>query len=135
MSLQNLNAGSALVEPMWTLCKQGQFWALLAIYLLLGTAQQPQQVVGDYNDLLMHFLGYLVAGISISIAYPKQSVYARLMWLWLFSTGVEIIQYFLPWRSFDLWDMLANTSGIVLGLVIFSCACLIVRRNKSTHIV
>lgn len=103
---------------MLRLCLRYQYWALLNLYLLLGTARQPQQVVGDYNDLLMHFLGYVVAGLSVNLAYPHRPQYQQALHLWLFSTAVEVIQYFLPWRSFDLWDMLANTAGIVLGLTL-----------------
>ena len=30
--------------------------------------------------------------------------------------GLEVVQYFLPTRSFDLADLLANTTGIAIGL-------------------
>lgn len=37
----------------------------------------------------------------------------------LFGFAMECIQYFLPYRSFSLWDMLANTLGAILGIIIF----------------
>lgn len=37
----------------------------------------------------------------------------------LFGVLMECIQYFLPYRSFSLWDMLANTLGAILGIMIF----------------
>ncbi|MBU2884657.1 VanZ family protein [Gilvimarinus agarilyticus] len=115
---------------LWRFALIGQYWFMLAVYVVAGTAKQPQQVVGDYNDLLMHFVGYLVAGISISIAYPRSSWWARAIALWLFSTGIEVIQYFLPWRSFDLWDMLANTAGLIGGLVLALLLKMLVQRFK-----
>ena len=97
----------------------GQYLLLLALYLVMGTAKQPQQVVGDYNDVLMHFAGYLVAGVSVSIAFAQQTIWLRFFQLFCFSTLVEIVQYTLPWRSFELKDIVANSLGILLGLVLW----------------
>ncbi|UTF61469.1 VanZ family protein [Gilvimarinus sp. DA14] len=94
----------------------GQYLLLLALYLVMGTAKQPQQVVGDYNDVLMHFAGYAVAGVSVSIAFARQAIWLRFFQLFCFSTLVEIIQYTLPWRSFELKDIAANSLGILVGL-------------------
>ncbi|WP_020210253.1 VanZ family protein [Gilvimarinus chinensis] len=100
----------------------GQYLLLLALYLVMGTAKQPQQVVGDYNDVLMHFAGYLVAGVSVSIAFARQTIWLRFFQLFCFSTLVEIVQYTLPWRSFELKDIAANTVGILLGLLLWQLA-------------
>ena len=99
-----------------TLCV-AQFFVMLAIYIGLGVAKNPGAVVGDFNDLLMHFSGYVVAGISIGFAFGKRSAAWRFLVLFLFSTGIECIQYTLPWRSFDLRDIAANTLGVLLGLL------------------
>ncbi|MCP8897790.1 VanZ family protein [Gilvimarinus xylanilyticus] len=94
----------------------GQYLLLLALYLVMGTAKQPQQVVGDYNDVLMHFAGYAVAGVSVSIAFARQAIWLKFFQLFCFSTLVEIVQYTLPWRSFELKDIAANSLGILVGL-------------------
>ncbi|WP_339898808.1 VanZ family protein [uncultured Gilvimarinus sp.] len=105
-----------------------QFFVMLTIYIGFGVAKNPGAVVGDFNDLLMHFSGYVVAGISIGFAFGKRSVAWRFLVLFLFSTGIECIQYTLPWRSFDVRDIAANTAGIVLGLLLWWLVSLIVRR-------
>jgi VanZ family protein len=38
----------------------------------------------------------------------------------LYGFSIEILQHFLPHRSFDPFDMLANAVGIILGAVIFA---------------
>jgi VanZ family protein len=38
----------------------------------------------------------------------------------LYGLSIEILQHFLPHRSFDPFDMLANALGIILGAVIFA---------------
>jgi len=37
----------------------------------------------------------------------------------LYGFSIEILQHFLPYRSFDPFDMLANAIGIILGRLIF----------------
>jgi VanZ family protein len=34
--------------------------------------------------------------------------------LMAYGIGVEILQYFTPWRSFSVADMLADATGIIL---------------------
>lgn len=106
-----------------------QYLLVLALYLAMGTAKQPQQVVGDYNDVLVHFAGYAVAGISVSIAFARQALWLRFAQLFCFSTLVECVQYTLPWRSFELKDIAANTAGIVVGLVLWKLALWVLDRN------
>ena len=105
-----------------------QFIGLLAIYTVLGVARNPGQVVGDYNDLLMHFSGYVAAAMSCSLALPRWRSAARFALLFCYSTGVELVQYFLPWRSFDLWDIAANSLGIFLGLCVWYLLYIIYQR-------
>jgi len=38
----------------------------------------------------------------------------------VYGFSIEILQHFLPHRSFDLFDMLANSIGIILGRLIFA---------------
>jgi len=44
-------------------------------------------------------------------------------WRWLlagliFSTGVELLQYYLPYRTFNINDIVSNIIGVVLGQLI-----------------
>lgn len=108
-----------LVKKLWRPACHTQFVVLLAIYTLLGLASAPQETVGNYNDKLMHFTGYLAAAISISLAWPRSHWWHRALFLLAYSTAIECLQYFLPTRSFSLMDIAANLSGLLLGLVIF----------------
>ncbi len=109
----------SLIDKLWRPVCRIQFLILLGIYTWLGLASAPQETVGDYNDKLMHFVGYLVAGFSISMAWPKSLWWRRALFLLAYSTAIECVQYFLPTRSFSLFDMVANTGGLTLGLLIF----------------
>jgi len=96
-----------------------QFFVMLAVYIGFGIAKNPAASIGSYNDLWMHFSGYLVAGISIGLAFGNRSAIWRFSVLFLFSTAIECVQYTLPWRSFELRDIAANSAGTLVGLLLW----------------
>jgi VanZ family protein len=93
-----------------------QFYVLLVIYTYLGLTPHPENSIPVFNDLLMHFAGYSVAGISISFARPTWSLWRRASFLIIFSIAIEIAQHFNPPRTFSGMDILANSTGVLLGL-------------------
>lgn len=95
-----------------------QFLMLLAVFIYLGLTPSPQNSVPMFNDKLMHFTGYFIAGSSISFAFPLWKSWQRASFLILFSIGIEISQHFMPPRTFDFFDIGANSSGVVLGLLV-----------------
>ena len=95
-----------------------QFGGLLGIYTYLGLTPHPEKSVPMFNDLLMHFSGYIVAAISISFAFPLWVLWQRAAFLIIYSFAIEIGQHFNPPRTFSLADMLANSSGVILGLCV-----------------
>lgn len=96
-----------------------QFFIMLIIYTFLGLTRNTGEMIPAYNDLVMHFTGYVVAGISISFAWPRSAYWQRGLFLLLYSIAIEIGQHFLPPRTFSVLDILANFSGIVMGLVLY----------------
>jgi VanZ family protein len=103
---------------MWRVLCLIQFVILLVIYTYLGLTSSPEGYVPVYNDLLMHFTGYTLAAFSISFAYPLWSLQFRASFLIIYSIAIEIGQHFNPPRTFSGMDILANISGVVLGLII-----------------
>lgn len=106
-------------KALWRSLCHLQFILLLVIYTFLSLSPAPGESIPLYNDKLMHFSGYLVAGLSISFAWPLSQWWHKALFLLAYSTAIEVIQHFLPTRSFSYMDMLANTSGIALGLAVF----------------
>ncbi len=93
-----------------------QFLLLLTVFTYLGLTPQPESSIPMFNDKLMHFSGYFFAGISISFAFPRWYFWYRAAFLIIFSIGIEIGQHFMPPRTFDLLDVCANSTGVILGL-------------------
>lgn len=108
-----------LVLKVWRPLCHIQFFIMLVIYTFLGLTRNTGGMLPAYNDLVMHFIGYVAAGISISFAWPRSTYWQRALFLLLYSIAIEIGQHFLPPRTFSLLDILANFSGIITGLVLF----------------
>jgi VanZ family protein len=96
-----------------------QFTVMLVIYTVLGLTRNTADMVPAYNDLVMHFTGYVIAGISISFAWPRTNYWQRALFLLMYSIAIEIGQHFLPPRTFSWLDILANLSGVIVGLLLF----------------
>jgi VanZ family protein len=103
---------------MWRLLLVLQFYCLIAIYTYLGLMPHPEAVVGNFNDLLMHFAGYFVAAFSISAARPQWPWWQKAVFLILYSIAIEIAQHYNPPRTFSLADIFANSAGVFLGLFV-----------------
>lgn len=100
--------------------KRVQFALLLLIFTWLGLTPYPGETLAASNDLLLHFLGYWVAGCSIRLALPHQPFWQSFAGLFCYSLAIEIGQHFVPTRSFDWRDLVANGAGIGLGLAAFA---------------
>jgi VanZ family protein len=104
------------MKMLWRVICILQFCGLLAIYTYLGLTPHPENSIPVFNDLLMHFTGYTVAAFSVSFAFPTWKLWQRAALLITYSFAIEVGQYFNPPRTFSLSDMLANSTGVVLGL-------------------
>lgn len=102
---------------MWRFLLVLQFYCLLAVYIYLGLTPNPEAVVGDFNDLVMHFTGYFIAAFSISAARPNWTWWQKAVFLVSFSIAIEIGQHFNPPRTFSLLDITANSLGVISGLL------------------
>lgn len=107
---------------VWRPLCLSQFALLLIIYTFLSLTSSPGEHVPVYNDKVMHFVGYFVAGISITFALPNQPVWQRWLILVAYSTGIEVAQHFMPPRTFSWLDILANVTGAASGLLLIELA-------------
>lgn len=105
------------VPGWWRPLCRWQFALLLVLYTYLGLTSSSGPHIPQYNDKLMHFLGYGAAAWSITAALPGWPVWQRLLVLLIYSTGIEVLQHFMPPRTFSLGDILANVTGALLGLI------------------
>ena len=100
-------------------------WTLLTITLLcLPGSAIPSAGIFAINglDKIVHFVLFggivLLWGLYARKAYPYTEWVRKMLWATLFSIGLgiglEYVQrYFIPNRTFDLYDILADATGAV----------------------
>lgn len=88
-------------------------WGLVAAIAWLSLTPAPPQLELEGGDKLGHLAGYGVLMFWFAQLYPR-----RLPWAAGFAAmgaAIELLQGWLGYRSFELYDMLANTAGVLLG--------------------
>ena len=95
---------------------------LLSVYP--GNIYYPAKIYGGdevlaESDKSNHYISYFILTIMGFLSYPNSNLFWKLsISLLLLGSFLEILQIWIPNRSFEFLDMLANTSGVVIGLVI-----------------
>jgi len=74
------------------------------------------------QDKIIHFFLYMVMASLAVLARKSRPDRFVLMPAFLYAASfglvVEIVQYFLPYRSFEWWDILANTCGAFFAVLL-----------------
>jgi len=105
------------------------FFLYLVLLLLLHllpingkeSALNNNYTIGIRWDYIGHFLafGFLSFVGNVFSATKKYSILTTNLLLLLLAASLEGLQYILPYRAFNLNDLLANGIGIGLGGVVF----------------
>ena len=72
-----------------------------------------------YLDKVFHFLAFfiLMTFLDLSTTRPLEVHFGLIACLFLLALGIEIVQYNLPYRSVELFDLLADLLGMVVYFV------------------
>jgi len=68
---------------------------------------------------VLHFLGFVLATLLTLAARWPLPAWAVLLWLGVYATGTELLQWFVPQRTPDLTDLAQNMTGILVGAILF----------------
>jgi membrane-bound lytic murein transglycosylase A len=103
--------------------KYPKFWKiLLAIYLValftvsLWPGNQLPKIDISHFDKFVHFSMYFILGLLFQqlLHYRKWSVFFM---AFVIGTLIEVLQTQVPFRSFDLFDIMANSIGGGVGII------------------
>lgn len=106
----------------------GALALLLAIYLVLllaGAVIETPRLARSTGSMRLHMGAFAVAVPLIVLMTPRWRWRLMLLaLLFLFGAAIELVQYFLPWRSGTWIDLLYNALGLALGALV----CTLVER-------
>lgn len=91
-------------------------YSLVFFYLLLKPAGQTSETfLFEHSDKLIHFVGhFILANLYLWYRADKMKLVSILLLIMAILT--EFLQHLIPGRSFDIWDIIANLLGVILGL-------------------
>jgi VanZ family protein len=73
-----------------------------------------------FNDKVLHAVGFFVMAIMAQLAHPKTRFMILSIGLACFGFAIELIQAYLPYRSFSMWDWSADVLGIAVYFIFFA---------------
>jgi len=107
-----------LIQKIWINKLIFYFAVLAGCVLAFSPAEmglQPQ-----LNDKLLHTVGFFIMAVLCHLAHPFNKHLILAIGLALLGLGIEIIQAYLPYRSFSLWDWVADISGVLFYFLIIA---------------
>jgi len=86
----------------------------------------PEVTIVDYQDKVVHFIFFFVLSylwVGVGIKKKKDLILNRRLWInflvfgLLPATFLETAQQLIPYRTFDINDLIINYIGIFSGLI------------------
>lgn len=109
------------IESFAWLFKVIFYFALVAgCYLAFSPVEGSFQA--KFNDKALHFMGFFVMSLCAQLAHPTARFTILALGLISFGLLIELIQAYLPHRSFSLWDLAADAVGVGCYFIIFAKA-------------
>jgi VanZ family protein len=99
-----------------------RFWVLLIGFialLIVYASWMPikSSLAINTNDKFLHFITYFIFTVYILSVCRQRFVISSMILITIFSLCVEFGQSYLPYRSFEAFDILANIIGISFGFL------------------
>jgi len=95
----------------------------VASVMPFGSAALTVSFVCVELDKILHFMGFACvilfafgAGKEFSFWYGMRAV----TYLLIFSASIEFVQYYIPYRTFNPADILANLFGMLFGVLLWT---------------
>ena len=95
--------------------KYGFIISIVAITIVATVKSGNLPDIALKSDKINHVLAFGFLTLMVNISYPQLSTLKKLFCLLTYGLALELIQYFLPWRSFSVADIVADIIGIVLA--------------------
>ena len=76
-------------------------------------AYMGEEFIGEFSDKYRHLIAFWTLAFLLDFAY-KLSVSVKIVFLSAYGGFIELVQYVLPYRDFDMYDVLFNILFVVI---------------------
>ena len=89
-------------------------------YLLYGDlSQQPDIIKNPFGTTINHFIYYAYVSLLGFFLYLKNQSFQKLVYgLFILSVILEVLQFIIPNRSFQLGDLIGNILGVLVAFFV-----------------
>ena len=93
--------------------------SLLGFFLYDDLSRQPNIIVNPFGTAINHFIYYFyISMLGLLIYLKNQNFYKLLYFLFFLSITLEFLQFIVPNRSFEIYDIFANFLGVLVAYFI-----------------
>ena len=90
--------------------------SLLGLFFYGDIAQQPNLIENPYGTTINHFISYLFVSILGLFVYLETKKFNLILYQLLFLSAIlEILQFIIPNRAFQLGDLIGNFLGVLVA--------------------
>ena len=93
--------------------------SILGWFLFNDLSLQPQ-ITPDFIVSTNHLYAYIVLSVIGFLTFRKNNQFNILsIYLIFLSIALEVLQYFVPNRSFEFPDLFGNLAGVIIAIILF----------------
>ena len=93
--------------------------SLLGFFLYSDFSRQPDLIDNPFGTAINHFIYYFYVSMLGLCLYLKNRNFQRLVYgLFLLSIILEILQFIIPNRTFEIYDIFANFAGVLVAYLL-----------------
>ncbi len=93
--------------------------SVLGWFLFNDLSLQPQ-ITPDFIVSANHLYAYIVLSFIGFLTFRKKDQFNTLSTYLIFlSIALEVLQYFIPYRSFEFPDLFGNLAGVIIAIILF----------------
>jgi hypothetical protein len=113
-------------RPFLLFCARVTLFSALAGGIYLATMSGGPAATGAINDKLAHLIGFYLLALLADLAFPRTHLLlVKSLPLMGYGVLIEILQFFIPYRSFSMLDLVADGAGLAL----YGCTVLVLERT------
>tara|TARA_R110002072_G_scaffold622_5_gene4815 strand:+ start:21439 stop:21819 length:381 start_codon:yes stop_codon:yes gene_type:complete len=103
----------------WAWLFKVMFYASLLVGCYMAFTPVEGGIQAKFNDKLLHASGFFIMAFTSQLAHPKTRFMILFIGLSCFGLTIELVQAYLPYRSFSMWDLAADILGLGLYFIFF----------------
>ncbi len=92
-------------------------WSAVTLLAFIPRYSELPEFV-SFNDLLNHAVAFFTLTILLAFAYSHITFREIIFYLLFYAIMIEAVQYFLPTRHASLSDIVADSTGLFIALLL-----------------